>query len=67
MRDDRHVVVPHRGRLHFPADTLVGMALGDVMASFVNDAFLGLDSDSASLTVSAMPDGAIVQWRTRWR
>lgn len=52
---------------HFPADTLFSMALGNFMASFVNDAFLGLDSDSASLTVSAMPDGAIVQWRTRWR
>ena len=52
---------------HFPADTLFGMALGNFMASFVNDAFLGLDSDSASLTVAAMSDGAIVQWRTRWR
>ena len=52
---------------HFPADTLFGMALGNFMASFINDAFLGLDSDSASLTVAAMSDGAIVQWRTRWR
>ena len=52
---------------HFPADTLFGMALGNFMASFVNDAFLGLDSGSTSLTVTAMPDGAIVQWRTRWR
>ena len=52
---------------HFPADTLVGMALGNFMASFVNDAFLGLDPGSASLTVAATPDGAILQWRTRWR
>ena len=37
---------------HFPADTLFSMALGNFMASFVNDAFLGLDSGSASLTVS---------------
>jgi hypothetical protein len=52
---------------HFPADTLFSMALGNFMASFVNDAFLGLETDSASLTLTAMPDGAIVQWRTRWR
>ena len=49
---------------HYPADTLFSMALGNFMASFVNDAFLGLD---ASLSVAALPDGAIVQWRTRWR
>jgi len=52
---------------HFPADTMFGMALGNFMASFVNDAFLGLDSGSSSLTVAATPDGAIVQWRVRWR
>lgn len=52
---------------HFPADTLVSMALGNFMASFVNDAFLGLDPGSASFTVAATPDGAILQWRTRWR
>ena len=52
---------------HFPADTLFSMALGNFMASFVNDTFLGLDSDSTSLTVAAMPDGASVQWRARWR
>ena len=52
---------------HFPADTMFSMALGNFMASFVNDAFLGLDSSSSSLTVAATPDGAIVQWRMRWR
>jgi hypothetical protein len=52
---------------HFPADTLCGMALGNFMASFVNDVFLGLDSGSTALTVETLPDGAIVQWRTRWR
>lgn len=52
---------------HFPADTLVGMALGNFMASFVNDAFLGLDPAAASISVAATPDGAILQWRTRWR
>jgi membrane-associated phospholipid phosphatase len=52
---------------HFPADTMFSMALGNFMASFVNDAFLGLDSSSSSLTMAATPDGAIVQWRMRWR
>jgi PAP2 superfamily len=52
---------------HFPADTMFSMAVGNFMASFVNDAFLGLDSSSSSLTVAATPDGAIVQWRMRWR
>jgi hypothetical protein len=52
---------------HFPADTLFSMALGNFMASFVNDAFLGLDNSRASLTLATTPDGAIVQWRTRWR
>lgn len=52
---------------HFPADTMFSMALGNFMASFVNDAFLGLDSSSSTLTVAATPEGAIVQWRMRWR
>ncbi len=52
---------------HFPADTMFSMALANFVASFVNDSFLGLDSDSASLTLAATPDGAIVQWRARWR
>ncbi len=57
---------------HYPADTLAGMALGNFMASFVNDAFLGLhtggaSSGAVSFNVAAMPDGAILQWRTRWR
>ncbi len=52
---------------HFPADTLFSMALGNFIASFVNDAFLGLDSGSASLSVATLPDGATLQWHTRWR
>jgi hypothetical protein len=52
---------------HFPADTMFSMALGNFIASFVNDAFLGLDTGTASLTLATTPDGAIVQWRTRWR
>lgn len=52
---------------HFPADTLFSMALGNFMGSFVNDAFLDMDSSCASLTLATTPDGAIVQWRMRWR
>jgi hypothetical protein len=52
---------------HFPADTLFSMALGHFIASFVNDAFLGLEPGTASMSVAMTPDGAVVQWRTRWR
>ena len=57
---------------HYPADTLVGMALGNFMASFFNDAFLGLPAGGGStaapaFNVAAMPDGAILQWHMRWR
>jgi hypothetical protein len=48
---------------HFPSDTLFSMALGNFIASFVNDAFLGLDAGDTFVTVSATGDGAIVQWR----
>jgi membrane-associated phospholipid phosphatase len=51
---------------HFPADTLVSMALGNFIASFANDAFLGLESD-ASIALAPAPGGAILQWRTRFR
>jgi hypothetical protein len=51
---------------HFPADTMFGMALGNFMASFVNDAFLGLDSGSTTISVAATSNGVIVQWRARW-
>ena len=59
--DDRHVLVAHRGRLAFSADTLFSMALGNFMASFVNDAFLGLDAPTVlhRVRVAAMPDGAM--------
>ena len=57
---------------HYPADTLFSMALGNFIASFFNDAFLGLPAGSASsntaaFNVAAVPEGAIVQWRMRWR
>jgi membrane-associated phospholipid phosphatase len=51
---------------HFPADTLAGMALGNFIGSFVNDAFLGLEAASSALFVSAARDGAVVRWRLRF-
>ncbi|MFL6619601.1 MAG: phosphatase PAP2 family protein [Povalibacter sp.] len=48
---------------HYPSDTLVGMALGNFIASFVNDAFLPTTSaPSAALTVIPVDDGAVLQW-----
>jgi membrane-associated phospholipid phosphatase len=47
---------------HFPSDTLVGMALGNFIGAFVNDAFLGLDESTASVALAPMKDGAVLQW-----
>jgi membrane-associated phospholipid phosphatase len=52
---------------HYPSDTLVGMALGNFIASFVNDAFLGLEnSESATLSMSAAPEGPMLKWHWRF-
>ena len=51
---------------HYPADTLVGMALGNFLASFVNDAFLGLQMSEAAFTVGAADGGATLQWRMQF-
>jgi hypothetical protein len=48
--------------VHFPSDTLVGMALGNFIGSFVNNAFLGLDAANASMTFAPVTDGAVLQW-----
>jgi membrane-associated phospholipid phosphatase len=45
---------------HYPSDTLVGMALGNFIASFVNDAFLGLERDSPGLAVAPIERGAML-------
>ena len=52
---------------HYPADTLFGMALGNFLASFVNDAFLGLDTAHTSIAFSTAGDGATLQWRHAFR
>lgn len=47
---------------HYPADTLFSMALGHFVASFVNDAFLGLDERDLAVTIVPAADGAVVQF-----
>jgi len=48
---------------HYPSDTLFSMALGNFIASFVNDAFLGLRKQDASVTLDARPGMIMLQWR----
>jgi hypothetical protein len=50
---------------HYPSDTLVSMALGNFIASFVNDAFLGLDN-TAQIAVVPAEGGAMLQWNARF-
>lgn len=50
---------------HYPSDTLFSMALGNFIASFVNDAFLGLSTGDSPVSVTSTPEGAMVQ--VRWR
>lgn len=52
---------------HYPSDTLVGMAIGNFLASFFNDAFLGLEERSTvAVSMQAVPEGAGIQWRWRF-
>lgn len=48
---------------HFPSDTLVGAALGNFVASFINDAFLGRTGSTARVGVNASSEGLVVSWR----
>lgn len=50
---------------HYPADTLVSMALGNFIGSFVNDAFLGL-SPQATVALQVVDDGAVIRVHTRF-
>jgi membrane-associated phospholipid phosphatase len=47
---------------HYPSDTLVGMALGNFIASFVNDAFLGLERGSPQLALAPIENGAMLHF-----
>jgi hypothetical protein len=51
---------------HFPSDTLFGIALGNFVAAFVNDAFLRSDDAAAGLQFAATADGASICWRIRF-
>jgi hypothetical protein len=51
---------------HYPSDTLFSMALGNFIASFINDAFMGLPDRHASFAVQAVEDGAIVRWSAQF-
>lgn len=41
---------------------MISMALGNFIASFVNDAFLGLEERGSTLTVASTSDGVLLQW-----
>lgn len=49
---------------HYPSDTLFSIALGNFIASFVNDAFLGLDN--ASVSLAPVERGATAQLHVRF-
>lgn len=51
---------------HYPSDTLFSMALGNFIASFINDAFMGLPDRNASFAVQPIEDGAVVRWSARF-
>ena len=51
---------------HYPSDTLVGMAIGNFIASFLNDAFLGLEESSTHLAVAPVERGAMMRVQIRF-
>jgi len=51
---------------HYPSDTLFSMALGNFLASFVNDALLGLTTTRSALRLSATHESAMLQWHARF-
>ena len=51
---------------HYPADTLFSMALGNFIASFINDAFMGLEQDEAQLAVAPLDGGALLNFSVRF-
>jgi hypothetical protein len=51
---------------HYPADTLFSMALGNFIATFINDAFMGLPDGNASLALQPVEDGALLRWHARF-
>lgn len=49
------------GGFHYPSDTLFSVALGNFIASFFNDAFLGAGPGDLSVGLQALPGGALLQ------
>jgi len=50
------------GSVHFPSDTLFSLALGNFIASFVNDAFRGAGPED-TLKLQPLSDGAMLTWQ----
>ena len=42
------------------------MAIGNFLASFFNDAFLGLEKETQSVALRTVGDGAVMQWHWRF-
>jgi hypothetical protein len=42
------------------------MALGNFLASFINDAFMGLPETPGGLALQTMADGAVLRWQARF-
>ncbi|GFE89608.1 phosphatase PAP2 family protein [Steroidobacter agaridevorans] len=51
---------------HYPADTLFSMALGNFIASFVNDAFMGLAESNSALALQVVDEGAVLRVQMRF-
>jgi hypothetical protein len=52
---------------HFPADTLVGMALGNFVSRFFDEAFLeGASGGALAVSVEPLPHGVALQWSMRF-
>ena len=53
---------------HYPSDTLAGMALGNFIASFINDAFLGLErGDAAMIGLAPTPGGVELRFQAAFK
>ncbi|HEY0939116.1 MAG TPA: phosphatase PAP2 family protein [Steroidobacter sp.] len=52
---------------HYPADTLFSMALGNFMACFINDAFMGTSETHPSVALQAVDGGAVLGVQLRFQ
>lgn len=51
---------------HYPSDTLFSMALGNFLAAFINDAFMGLPAPSMAMGLRPVDGGAVVRMQVRF-